>query len=48
MPSKMPDDMRTCIFCHQVGDGVADGPSRYGYYIDVCIVIALFGPVHCS
>uniref|UniRef100_A0A336MIG1 Histone-lysine N-methyltransferase 2C n=1 Tax=Culicoides sonorensis TaxID=179676 RepID=A0A336MIG1_CULSO len=22
------DDTRKCIFCHQVGDGVADGPSR--------------------
>ncbi|EAA05242.4 AGAP011192-PA [Anopheles gambiae str. PEST] len=25
---KMPDDTRRCIFCHTVGDGVADGPSR--------------------
>lgn len=25
---KIPDDSRKCIFCHQVGDGVADGPSR--------------------
>lgn len=25
---KIPDDTRTCIFCHQIGDGVADGPSR--------------------
>lgn len=25
---KMPDDTRKCIFCHQTGDGVADGPSR--------------------
>ncbi|XP_063696250.1 histone-lysine N-methyltransferase 2C-like isoform X2 [Culicoides brevitarsis] len=22
------DDTRKCIFCHQIGDGVADGPSR--------------------
>lgn len=28
-PTKMPEDMRTCAFCHQVGDGVADGPSRF-------------------
>lgn len=28
MPSKMPDDTRKCIFCHQIGDGVADGPAR--------------------
>uniref|UniRef100_A0A1L8DX99 Putative histone-lysine n-methyltransferase trr n=1 Tax=Nyssomyia neivai TaxID=330878 RepID=A0A1L8DX99_9DIPT len=26
--SKMPEDVRKCIFCHQIGDGVADGPSR--------------------
>uniref|UniRef100_A0A1B0CW28 PHD-type domain-containing protein n=1 Tax=Lutzomyia longipalpis TaxID=7200 RepID=A0A1B0CW28_LUTLO len=26
--SKQPEDTRKCIFCHQVGDGVADGPSR--------------------
>ncbi|XP_038110096.1 histone-lysine N-methyltransferase 2C isoform X3 [Culex quinquefasciatus] len=25
---RMPDDTRRCIFCHTVGDGVADGPSR--------------------
>lgn len=25
---KMPEDTRKCIFCHQIGDGVADGPSR--------------------
>lgn len=25
---KLPEDTRKCIFCHQVGDGVADGPSR--------------------
>lgn len=25
---KMPEDTRQCIFCHQIGDGVADGPSR--------------------
>ncbi|GLG97653.1 Histone-lysine N-methyltransferase trr [Gryllus bimaculatus] len=27
-PSKLPDDTRKCMFCHQVGDGVADGPAR--------------------
>lgn len=26
--AKMPEDTRQCIFCHQIGDGVADGPSR--------------------
>ena len=26
--SKVMDDTRKCIFCHQIGDGVADGPSR--------------------
>lgn len=26
--SKVPEDTRKCIFCYQVGDGVADGPSR--------------------
>lgn len=25
---KIPEDTRKCIFCHQIGDGVADGPSR--------------------
>lgn len=25
---KVIDDTRKCIFCHQIGDGVADGPSR--------------------
>lgn len=25
---KILDDTRKCIFCHQTGDGVADGPSR--------------------
>lgn len=25
---KILDDTRKCIFCHQIGDGVADGPSR--------------------
>ncbi len=29
MPAKMPEDVRSCVFCHQIGDGVADGPSRY-------------------
>lgn len=27
-PDKFPEDTRKCIFCHQIGDGVADGPSR--------------------
>lgn len=27
-PDKLPEDTRKCIFCHQIGDGVADGPSR--------------------
>lgn len=26
---KLPDDKRLCLFCHQFGDGVSDGPSRY-------------------
>lgn len=25
---KQPDDTRKCILCRQIGDGVADGPSR--------------------
>jgi len=25
---KILEDSRKCIFCHQIGDGVADGPSR--------------------
>lgn len=25
---RIPEDTRKCIFCHQTGDGVADGPSR--------------------
>lgn len=25
---KVLDDTRKCVFCHQTGDGVADGPSR--------------------
>lgn len=25
---KIVDDIRKCIFCHQIGDGVADGTSR--------------------
>lgn len=25
---KIPEDTRTCLFCHQTGDGVADGASR--------------------
>lgn len=25
---KIQEDVRKCIFCHQIGDGVADGPSR--------------------
>ncbi|KAG8236512.1 hypothetical protein J437_LFUL012798 [Ladona fulva] len=28
MPEKIPDDKRKCMFCHQVGDGVSDGPAR--------------------
>jgi len=28
MPPKLPDDTRVCLFCHQVGDGIADGPAR--------------------
>lgn len=27
--SKLPEDKRLCLFCHQFGDGVSDGPSRY-------------------
>lgn len=27
-PAKIPDDTRKCMFCHQIGDGVADGPAR--------------------
>lgn len=26
---KLPEDKRLCLFCHQFGDGVSDGPSRY-------------------
>lgn len=26
--NKIPEDTRRCIFCHAIGDGVADGPSR--------------------
>lgn len=26
---KLPEDKRMCLFCHQFGDGVSDGPSRY-------------------
>lgn len=25
---KVQEELRKCIFCHQIGDGVADGPSR--------------------
>ncbi|XP_050538533.1 histone-lysine N-methyltransferase 2D-like isoform X4 [Daktulosphaira vitifoliae] len=25
---KQPEDKRMCLFCHQLGDGVSDGPSR--------------------
>ncbi|ODN00513.1 Histone-lysine N-methyltransferase trr [Orchesella cincta] len=28
MPSKVPLDTRECIFCHQPGDGVSNGPGR--------------------
>lgn len=27
-PSKIPEDTRKCIFCSNIGDGVADGPAR--------------------
>ena len=27
-PAKMPEDERKCMFCHQYGDGVSDGPAR--------------------
>lgn len=27
-PSQNSDDSRRCLFCHQLGDGVADGPAR--------------------
>lgn len=27
-PAKPPEDTRKCMFCHFVGDGVADGPAR--------------------
>ncbi|KAL1490323.1 hypothetical protein ABEB36_013038 [Hypothenemus hampei] len=27
-PPKMPEDTRKCVFCHMIGDGVADGPAR--------------------
>lgn len=29
MSPKLPEDKRICLFCHQFGDGVSDGPSRY-------------------
>lgn len=28
MPPKGTEDTRKCIFCHAIGDGVADGPGR--------------------
>ncbi|XP_014291793.1 histone-lysine N-methyltransferase 2C isoform X5 [Halyomorpha halys] len=28
MPLKLPEDSRHCLLCHQVGDGVTDGPAR--------------------
>ncbi|KAK9512092.1 hypothetical protein O3M35_000594 [Rhynocoris fuscipes] len=28
MPAKLPDDTRSCLLCHQIGDGVTDGPAR--------------------
>ncbi|CAB3379589.1 Hypothetical predicted protein [Cloeon dipterum] len=28
MPQKLPDDSRQCLFCHQMGDGPADGSGR--------------------
>jgi len=30
---KLPEDKRLCLFCHQFGDGVSDGPSRYFLFI---------------
>ncbi|KAF6206910.1 hypothetical protein GE061_018146 [Apolygus lucorum] len=27
-PPKLPEDTRTCLFCHQMGDGVTHGPAR--------------------
>nr|KAG5705670.1 hypothetical protein BaRGS_026609 [Batillaria attramentaria] len=27
-PSNLPEDTRACTFCHEVGDGEPDGPSR--------------------
>ncbi|CAG9863833.1 unnamed protein product [Phyllotreta striolata] len=27
-PPVMPEDTRKCLFCHGIGDGVADGPAR--------------------
>ncbi|XP_056641929.1 histone-lysine N-methyltransferase 2C-like isoform X3 [Diorhabda sublineata] len=28
MPQFMPEDIRKCMFCQGIGDGVADGPAR--------------------
>lgn len=28
IPSKIPEDTRRCMFCQNIGDGVADGPAR--------------------
>lgn len=27
-PSSLPEDTRPCVFCHKIGDGDPDGPSR--------------------
>lgn len=28
LPAKLPEDTRRCMFCQNIGDGVADGPAR--------------------
>lgn len=28
MPSRMPDEVRRCLFCHMIGDAMSDGPAR--------------------
>lgn len=35
---KLPEDKRLCLFCHQFGDGVSDGPSRYILFIFYFVV----------
>ena len=32
MPANTVDDSRQCLFCHQFGDSVSDGPARYEKY----------------